>query len=270
MSALASCASCKPLAIESGECLVSASVNSSHFPFATFAPLQAALHLPLQPGRQDRRRSISAPQSSAAMARVPSVEWSSTTMISYAGPAWPTSDRKQSARHASSFRAGTMTETSGAASPSPIQLKGTRRLWPHVVHYYSSVKRFISSTILVCVLLLAACNSGSHPPRIGNAAPEFTVTDSQRTVSLNQFHGKPVVLNFWATWCPPCVQEMPSLVQLQKQLGDKVTILAVSEDDDDSAYKQFVRDHNVDLLTVRDTRQKATSCMAPSSFLRPS
>jgi peroxiredoxin len=46
---------------------------------------------------------------------------------------------------------------------------------------------------------------------------------------------------------------MPSLVKLQKQLGDKVTILAVSEDDDDNAYKQFVKDHHVDLRTVRDT-----------------
>ena len=128
------------------------------------------------------------------------------------------------------------------------------------------MKRFFSSIALVCVILLAACNSGSHPPRIGSAAPEFTITDSQRTVSLSQFHGKPVVLNFWATWCPPCIQEMPSLVQLQKQLGDKVTILAVSEDDDDSAYKQFVRDHNVDLLTVRDTGRRPTSSTAPSSF----
>ena len=108
--------------------------------------------------------------------------------------------------------------------------------------YYRAVKRIISSTVIVCLVLFAACNSGSHPPRIGSAAPQFTITDSQRTVSLNQFQGKPVVLNFWATWCPPCIQEMPSLVQLQKQLGDKVTILAVSEDDDDNAYKQFVRD----------------------------
>ena len=119
----------------------------------------------------------------------------------------------------------------------------------------------ISSLAIVCLVLLAACNSGSHPPRIGSAAPQFTITDSQRTVALSQFQGKPVVLNFWATWCPPCIQEMPSLVQLQKQLGDKVTILAVSEDDDDSAYKQFVRDHNVDLLTVRDTGQKTNGAL---------
>ncbi len=117
------------------------------------------------------------------------------------------------------------------------------------------MNRIFSAIVLIGIILLAACNSGSHPPRIGSAAPEFTIPDGTRSVSLDQFRGKPVVLNFWATWCPPCIQEMPSLVQLQKQLGDKVTILAVSEDDDDNAYKQFVKDHNVDLLTVRDTRR---------------
>jgi len=50
---------------------------------------------------------------------------------------------------------------------------------------------------------------------------------------------------------------MPPLVELHKKVGDKVTILAVSEHADDNAVKQFVRDHNVDLLTVRDTKQSA-------------
>jgi cytochrome c biogenesis protein CcmG, thiol:disulfide interchange protein DsbE len=128
------------------------------------------------------------------------------------------------------------------------------------------VKRSFSAILFVGLFLLAGCNSGSHPPRIGSTAPAFTITDSQRTVALSQFEGKPVVLNFWATWCPPCIQEMPSLVQLQKQLGDKVTILAVSEDDDDSAYKQFVRDHNVDLLTIRDTGQKTNALYGTFKF----
>jgi cytochrome c biogenesis protein CcmG/thiol:disulfide interchange protein DsbE len=128
------------------------------------------------------------------------------------------------------------------------------------------VKRFVFFFLMVGMFLLPACNSGSHPPRIGNAAPEFTITDSQRTVTLSQLRGKPVVLNFWATWCPPCIEEMPSLVQLQKQMGDKVTILAVSEDADDGAYKQFVRDHNIDLLTVRDTERKTNEVYGTFKF----
>lgn len=127
------------------------------------------------------------------------------------------------------------------------------------------MKRFASSAVLVCFLLLAACN-GNRPPKINEKAPEFTLTDSERTVSLTQLRGKPVLLNFWATWCPPCIEEMPSLVQLQKQLGDKVTILAVSEDADDAAYRQFVRDHNIDLLTVRDPKNVANTLYGTFKF----
>ncbi len=121
------------------------------------------------------------------------------------------------------------------------------------------------SLAIVLLSLLAACNGG-RPPRIGEAAPDFTVTDAQHTVALSQLRGKPVLLNFWASWCAPCVEEMPSLVQLQKQLGDKVTVLAVSEDADNNAYLQFVRDHNVDLLTVRDVRQNVNGLYGTFKF----
>ncbi len=121
------------------------------------------------------------------------------------------------------------------------------------IHYYKSVKRLASLLALLSITTLVSCNSGSHPPRIGSTAPDFTITDGQQNVTLSQLRGKPVVLNFWATWCPPCVEEMPSLLTLHKELGDQVTILAVSEDADDAALRQFIRDHEVDLLTVRDT-----------------
>jgi peroxiredoxin len=111
--------------------------------------------------------------------------------------------------------------------------------------------------LFVAVLLLvslAACNGG-RPPRIGETAPDFTVNGLQKAIALSQLRGKPVLLNFWASWCAPCVEEMPSLVQLQKQMGDKVTVLAVSIDSDENAYKQFIRDHNIDLLTAWDPKK---------------
>jgi cytochrome c biogenesis protein CcmG/thiol:disulfide interchange protein DsbE len=74
-----------------------------------------------------------------------------------------------------------------------------------------------------------------RPPRIGAAAPDFTVHDSDRTVTLSQLKGQVVVLNFWATWCPPCVEEVPSLVQMQQRMKAKgVTVLAVSVDVDET------------------------------------
>jgi peroxiredoxin len=109
----------------------------------------------------------------------------------------------------------------------------------------------------VLLLALSGCYSGSRPPRIGSNAPEFVVQDSDRSVDLNQFHGQIVVLNFWATWCPPCVEEMPSLVEMQRRMkGKGVTVVAVSIDVDENAYRQFLKQHGIDLLTVRDPAQK--------------
>lgn len=90
---------------------------------------------------------------------------------------------------------------------------------------------------------------------IGSPAPDFTVTDSDRTVSLHSFRGKPVVLNFWTSWCAPCIEEMPSLVQLQKRMGSRLTVLAVSWDQSERDYRNFLRQYNIDLLTVRDPQK---------------
>lgn len=114
--------------------------------------------------------------------------------------------------------------------------------------------------VIGLLLALAGCYSGTHPPRIGSSAPDFTVQDSDHTVTLSQFRGQIVVLNFWATWCPPCVEETPSLVRMQSRMKDKgVVVLAVSIDVDEAAYHKFLKDYNVNLLTVRDEAQKAPS-----------
>lgn len=125
--------------------------------------------------------------------------------------------------------------------------------------YYSCVKR-LPWLVLPCLLLLAGCYSGSRPPRIGSPAPDFTVRDSDRSVALHDLKGKIVVLNFWATWCPPCVEEMPSLVQLQAKLKSQgVEVVGVSVDVDGDAYHRFLQEHKVDLLTVRDPDQKTNT-----------
>ncbi len=123
--------------------------------------------------------------------------------------------------------------------------------------------------LLFAVLLgsLAGCSRGPKPPLVGSTAPEFTVTDAERTVALKDLRGKVVVLNFWATWCPPCVEEMPSLVRMQKELKDKgVTVLAVSVDDDARQYHQFLDKNKVDLLTVRDPRQRSNELYGTFKF----
>jgi cytochrome c biogenesis protein CcmG/thiol:disulfide interchange protein DsbE len=121
--------------------------------------------------------------------------------------------------------------------------------------------------LLATSLLLSACDTGSKPPRIGKPAPEFTVQDSDRKVTLTDFRGKVVVLNFWATWCMPCIEEMPSLVRMQQNLKDRgVTVVAVSLDQDQDAYQRFLHNHNISLLTVRDDKQQSNNLYGTIKF----
>src|SRR5437868_4248905 len=107
-------------------------------------------------------------------------------------------------------------------------------------------------------LIFCGCDRGARPELVGSSAPDFTVSDSQRTVSLHDYKGKVVVLNFWASWCAPCIEELPSLIQMQHDMGNKVTVLAVATDHDPEAYKRFIRDNKVDLITVNDQAQKSS------------
>ena len=127
--------------------------------------------------------------------------------------------------------------------------------------------RRVSVLTGLLTVLLAGCYSGSRPPHIGSNAPDFTVQDSDRKITLSELRGKVVVLNFWATWCAPCVEELPSLVNLQQNMRNKgITVLAVSVDQDESLYRRFVQDHNVNLLTVRDANQKSNNLYGTFKF----
>lgn len=122
------------------------------------------------------------------------------------------------------------------------------------------------ATAALLALTFAGCYHGSKPNSIDIPAPDFTIRDSDRGVTLSQLRGKIVVLNFWATWCPPCIDEMPSLVQLQKQFQNKgVTVLGVSVDDDASDYHKFLKDHDIDFLTVREGGTKTDTAVVSST-----
>jgi peroxiredoxin len=78
------------------------------------------------------------------------------------------------------------------------------------------------------------------PLRPGQQAPDFELTDAAgKNWSLAGLRGKPVLLNFWATWCAPCAKEMPSIERISRRLGDRLTVLTVSVDESWDAVKAF-------------------------------
>jgi thiol-disulfide isomerase/thioredoxin len=124
-----------------------------------------------------------------------------------------------------------------------------------------SPRRLITGLLATAALLIftaTGCDRGSRPEQLGTRAPMFALNDGEHAVDLNQLHGRVVVLNFWASWCAPCIEELPSLEQLQQDLP-QVQIVAVSTDEDATAYQRFLKQHSVSLLTVRDGDQRSNA-----------
>ncbi len=120
--------------------------------------------------------------------------------------------------------------------------------------------RIVAAIAAILAVFSAGCDRGwrMRPARLGAPAPDFTVSDGEHTLSLAQFRGQVVVLNFWASWCPPCVEETPSLIALGRQLQSKgIVLVAISEDESEQDYRRFVSENNLEssMLVVRDTRR---------------
>lgn len=133
------------------------------------------------------------------------------------------------------------------------------------------VDRGIKIAIGVLLVALAWVIVNTMQERIvdvGDSAPNFTVTtDTGAKVSLNDFGGKLLLLNFWGTWCAPCVQEVPSLNELQKRLGKSgLVVLGVSVDNNDAAYKAFLKRFNVVYSTSRDSERNVSMAYGTYKF----
>jgi cytochrome c biogenesis protein CcmG, thiol:disulfide interchange protein DsbE len=119
------------------------------------------------------------------------------------------------------------------------------------------IDRLLRGAIVVLMAVFVFVIYSSIHERIivvGDSAPEFSVAaEGGRTIGVPNFGGKLLVLNFWATWCPPCIEETPSLSAFAREFAGKgVVVLGVSVDKDEKAYKAFLQQHKPAFLTARD------------------
>jgi cytochrome c biogenesis protein CcmG, thiol:disulfide interchange protein DsbE len=91
----------------------------------------------------------------------------------------------------------------------------------------------------------------------GKTAEDFPLTLDGKPTHFSELRGKVVVLNFWGSWCPPCIEEAPGLNRLQKHIAPRnALILGVAADEDAAAYQKFLQDQAIGYPTYRDPATK--------------
>jgi peroxiredoxin len=116
------------------------------------------------------------------------------------------------------------------------------------------MKKIALFILMGCVALLITACGDYQVATVGNPAPDFDTVDLNGEVwSLSKLQGKVVFLNFWATWCPPCREEMPSMQKLYTKLPkEKFTMLALFNKDDPTAVERFVTQLNITFPILSD------------------
>ena len=118
----------------------------------------------------------------------------------------------------------------------------------------------VLSLLAVLVLLFNAPVSQAAMPKVGTLAPDFTLkTSNGKNLKLSEHRGEVVMINFWATWCGPCRQEMPLLNRLHEQYRKAgFTLLGVSVDDKPQAAQDMARQLGVGFPVLFDTDKQVS------------
>lgn len=118
----------------------------------------------------------------------------------------------------------------------------------------NTLLRLLLAVLTLCFIALIGWNLRDTSAREGGAAPAFSIqTDEGRRITPTSFGGKVLVLNFWASWCPPCVQEIPSLSVFQRRFTPSgVVVVAISIDKNPQKYKSFLDKIRPSFETARD------------------
>lgn len=113
----------------------------------------------------------------------------------------------------------------------------------------------LCAVVVVCTLV--GCKPRQSKSGAKAAAPDFTLNDIQgKPLSLSSYRGKVVLLDFWATWCAPCLEEIPHFVEMQQKLGPEgFQAIGISMDDGPKPVEKFYQDHKLNYpVAVGDSK----------------
>ena len=112
--------------------------------------------------------------------------------------------------------------------------------------------------LLALGMLVTGCSAPVEAPQIGKSAPSFRLTDIDgESISLSDFRGKPVLINFWATWCSPCRFEMPYIQEVYDEWsGQGLVVLAVDIGESPSQVEKFIQAYNLSFPVLLDVAGK--------------
>ncbi len=102
-------------------------------------------------------------------------------------------------------------------------------------------------------------SSGGGKPKLGERAPGFQLLDADgQVIRLDDFRGRPVLVNFWATWCVPCRKETPDLIELQSEWGDQVQVVGVNYSEPADAARAFATNFGINYVLPLDSTGEVT------------
>ena len=146
------------------------------------------------------------------------------------------------------------------AENTPIQESVRKRRRRILIFSVVSLLNIGLLALLLKLLLTPAPNAAVSDPLIGHPAPDFSLAmlrpkGEQSQLSLSNFKGKPVVLNFWASWCDPCKEEMPLLENTWQQMqaqGKNVVFLGIDFQDSNGDATSFLQQYSITYPIVLD------------------
>lgn len=111
---------------------------------------------------------------------------------------------------------------------------------------------FLGAVAALVVFAMPTYRQG-EPSLAGRMAPDFALELDGKAIRLADLRGQVVVLDFWASWCPPCIEEAASLNALQERIADRGgMVLAISQDEDQAEYERFLEQHKIVFPTYRE------------------